>query len=316
GETPMSEILDSLPPGLLEGALRVALVALGGAVLVWLTSRFIAGLEGWIRTEGELGPTEGEKRVRTLGNVVRYTVTLLAVIVVVVTILAEVGIELAPLLATAGVAGIVIGLGAQNLVRDWIAGVFVLLENQYAVGDVVQIGGTSGPIGTVERITLRMTQMRDIHGNVHFVPNGEVRIATNMTKEWSKALLDVGVAYKEDVDRVMEVLRGVGDEMAEDETWGQRLLEPLAVLGVQQFADSAVLIRISFKTLPLQQWEVARELRRRIKIRFDEEGIEIPFPHRTLYVGTGEAGTLRVDAAAGPATPAPGEPGATEPEQG
>lgn len=274
-----------------QTTMQLLLILVAAMAGIWLTQRFANRIDSYVRTGGDLGPTEGEKRLRTLANIVRYTITILIVAVALMMILRQTGIDVGPLLAGAGIAGVVLGFGAQNIVRDYLAGIFILMENQYAVADVIEVAGVAG---RVEKVTLRMTQLRDLSGSVHVVPNGEIKVVTNFTKEWSKALLDVGVAYKEDVDRVMEILQEVGVEMADDETWGPRLLEPVNVMGVQDFSDSAVVIRMNLKTVPDMRWDVARELRRRIKNRFDQEDIEIPFPHRTLYVGTGASGTLEV----------------------
>lgn len=273
-------------------SVRVLLVVLLTMLALRLTARLAARADSLIQERGELEPDDGVKRRRTLANTVRYSINALIYIVALITILHETGVDIAPLLAGAGVVGIVIGLGAQNLMRDSLAGLFVLIEHQYDVGDWVNIAGVGGK---VEKVTLRMTQLRDVDGNVHFVPNGQAAVVTNMTKEWARAKLDVGVAYKEDVDRVIEVLGEVGLEMASDEEWKDLLLEPMEIPGVQDLGESSVVIRVLFKTMPDEKWKVARELRRRIKKRFDAEGIEIPFPHRTLYMGTAEGGRLRVD---------------------
>jgi small conductance mechanosensitive channel len=182
------------------------------------------------------------------------------------------------------VAGIAIGFGAQNLVRDFLAGVFVILEDQYRVGDVVRIAGIAG---LVEDINLRRTILRDLDGIVHVVPNGEVRTASNFTKEKSRVNLDIVVAYKEDLDRVIEVLNRVGKELSEDPYFGPLITQPIQVLGVNEFQDSGIAIKVLGETRPIRQWEVAREFRKRVKKAFDQEGIEIPFPHRTIYWGTG-----------------------------
>jgi small conductance mechanosensitive channel len=191
----------------------------------------------------------------------------------------EFGMDITPLLAGAGVAGLAIGFGAQSLIKDVIAGFFILMEDQFHVGDVIQAAGVSGQ---VEHITLRMTIVRDLHGAVHFIPNGEIKVASNLTKEWSRAVLEVGVGYEEDIDHVITVLNEVNRSLADDETFGKLVLEPPQVLGVEALADSQVTIRILAKTLPLQQWDVARELRRRIKGAFDREGIQVPYPHRVV----------------------------------
>jgi small conductance mechanosensitive channel len=209
-------------------------------------------------------------------------------------IITECGVNIGPLLAGAGIAGVAIGFGAQSLVKDVISGFFLLMENQIRVGDVANIAGISG---LVEAINLRTTRLRDLEGRVHIIPNGEIAVATNFTRDWSRALVEIGVAYKEDVDNVISVLKDVGEEMRNDPAYKEIILEPLTVLGVDSFGDSSVNIRVFFKTLPIKQWEVAREFRKRVKKAFDEKGIEIPFPHRTIYMGEGEnKGELQVKA--------------------
>jgi len=202
-------------------------------------------------------------------------------------ILKEIGIEIAPILATAGVGGLALGFGAQSLVKDVISGFFLLLEDQVRVGDLVQVDGRAGP---VEKITLRTISIRDISGNVHVVPNGSVNVVMNMTKDYSRYVFDVGVAHREDPDEVFAVLREIGEEMQKDSKFGPLILEPLEILGVDSFAASAVIIKARIKTLPIKQWEVGREFNRRMKKRFDEVGIEMPFPHVTLYPGEDKRG--------------------------
>jgi small-conductance mechanosensitive channel len=172
-------------------------------------------------------------------------------------------------------------------VKDLISGFFILLYDQIRVGDVVQIAGKGG---LVENINLKMVRLRDLAGNVYFVPNGEIGVVTNMTKEYSMFVFDVGVAYREDVDEVMEVLKKIDEELRADPKFASDILAPLEILGVDQFADSAVVIKARTKTLPIKQWGVAREFNRRMKKRFDELNIEIPFPHVTLYMGEGKKG--------------------------
>jgi small conductance mechanosensitive channel len=191
-------------------------------------------------------------------------------------------IEIGPLLAGVGVAGLAISFGAQSLVKDVISGFFILLENQFSVGDIVEINGVGG---VVERMTMRVVMLRDVQGTLHVIPNGSIGVVSNRTRGWSRAVLDIGVAYKEDVDAVIRVLRDVVTELWRDEAWRPLLTEEPAVWGVEALADSAVTIRLVAATLPARQWEVARELRRRIKNRFDRDGIEIPFPQRTLHLG-------------------------------
>lgn len=223
-----------------------------------------------------------EKRVKTLiGLLLTIGLTLVWVISIVMG-LDQIGLDITPIIASAGIVGLAVGFGAQNLVRDVINGFFIILENQVGVGDVAVVNGTGG---LVEAISFRTITLRDLTGTVHIFPNGTITTLSNMTKEFSYYLLDIGVAYKEDTDRVTAVIKEVGKELQEDPELGPNILEPIEVLGVDQFGDSAVVIKARLKTLPIKQWMVGREYRRRLKKAFDEKGIEIPFPHRTLYMG-------------------------------
>lgn len=232
------------------------------------------------KTEDVPGSTS--KRVTTLTGVLR-TITVGAVWTVVIVIaLAQLGLNIGPILAGAGIVGLAVGFGAQNLVRDIISGFFIILENQIRVGDVAIINGTGG---LVEAVTFRTVVLRDLSAVVHVFPNGTINTLSNMTKGWSHYLIDMGVAYKEDTDNVVEVMRQVDAEMRADPEYGPFMLEPIEILGVDKFADSAVVIKARLKTQPIRQWFVGREYNRRIKKAFDAAGIEIPFPHRTLYMG-------------------------------
>ena len=226
-----------------------------------------------------------EQRARTLGSLLNNIALVVISVVAMIMIIRAFGIDVGPLLAAAGVVGLAVSFGAQSLVKDVISGTFILIEGQYGIGDVIRIGDTAG---MVEKITLRTTVLRDLHGIVHIFPNGQIDRVSNLTKTWSRTVLDIGVAYREDVDRVIAVLRELGAELRGDPQWGPLLIDDPEVLGVESFGDSAVTIRMTAKTIPLKQWEVARELRRRIKKRFDAEGIEIPFPHLTFYWGEGQ----------------------------
>jgi small conductance mechanosensitive channel len=268
---------------LVASGLRVLLVLVG----VWVGAKLARrGIEAWSRRAVARAEAKEEveltKRLHTLAGLAKLVATLAIAAVGGAVVLGELGVNLGPILATAGVLGLAVGFGAQSLVKDVISGLFMLVENQFNVGDVATLGGVTG---VVERSTLRLTVLRDLEGRVHYVPNGQVGVVTNYTKHWSRALLDIGVAYKEDVDHVNQVLTRVGAELADDPDFRSLILEPLEILGVDAFADSAVVIKVMFKTKPLQQWAVAREFRRRIKQAFDAEGIEIPFPHRTVYLG-------------------------------
>lgn len=231
--------------------------------------------------------TEAKKRAETLGSVVRYTAQVVIWGIAVMMILGALGIDIGPVLAAAGVLGLAVGFGAQSLVQDVISGFFILLEDQVRVGDVVDIAGKSG---VVERLNLRMVVLRDLSGNVHYVRNNQIDVVTNMTKEFSYYVFDIGVAYREDVDEVIKIIRRVGAELRGDPDYQDDILDDLEVLGVDGLGDSAVVIKARFKTKPIQQWRVGREFNRRLKAAFDAEGIEIPFPHMTVYMGEDKDG--------------------------
>jgi moderate conductance mechanosensitive channel len=237
-----------------------------------------------------------EQRSRTLASLLNNVGVIVIALVAILTILNNF-MEIGPLLASIGILGLAVSFGAQSLMKDLISGTFMLAEGQVAVGDVVKVRDTAG---LVEKITLRTLVLRDVHGVVHVIPNGTVDTLSNLTKSWSRAVLEIGVAYKEDVDRVMDVMLDEAMVMFHDPDWAPVLVEEPVVPGVERFDDSAVTIRIMFKTLPLKQWEVGREYRRRIKKRFDAEGIEIPFPHRTMYWGPGQSPVPTAEAQPGP----------------
>ncbi|HEX6750554.1 MAG TPA: mechanosensitive ion channel domain-containing protein [Longimicrobium sp.] len=267
------------PEVLLGSALRIAGAVLVAFVLWWVLRLVIRRIEKSLGTPQPGALTVSEQRTRTLVGLLRSVGRVIIFVIFLFMLMSAVGLDLGPLLAGAGVVGLAISFGAQSLVKDVISGLFILIENQIAVGDVVRIEGVSG---AVERMTLRVVVLRDVHGVVHIVPNGEIKKVSNLTRTWSRVVLDVGVAYKEDVDRVMEVMRSVGGELWDDDQWRPLLVEPVEVPGVESFGESSVTIRMMAKTLPLKQWDVARELRRRLKRRFDQEEIEIPFPHQKL----------------------------------
>lgn len=265
---------------LATSGLRIVVISVVLMVVLSLVKRLTARFRRLY--EGRLpGPSE-IKRADTLASVVRDVARIVAMAVGGMMILSEVGVDLKPLLAAAGLGGLAIGFGAQSLVKDVISGFFILLEDSVRVGDVVEIAGVGG---LVEEVKLRTITLRDLSGNVHVVPNGAVDKVKNMTKGYSFYLFDVGVAYREDVDEVMAVLKEIAAELQADPTYAADILEPLEMLGVDQFADSAVIIKCRIKTRPIQQWRIGREMNRRIKKTFDAKGIEIPFPHRTIYWG-------------------------------
>ena len=235
------------------------------------------------------------KRAATLTGILR-TIALSAIwAIIIIESLQLVGLDIAPILAGAGILGLAVGFGAQNLVRDLISGFFIILEDQVRLGDVAVINGTGG---AVETITFRTISLRDFSGVVHIFPNGGITTLSNMTKDWSAFVLDMGVAYREDTDRVVEVMRAVGDGLRQDQAFGALIIEPIEIVGVENFADSAVTIRARIKTKPAEQWKVGREYRRRLKKAFDAQRIEIPFPMRTLLLGEDHP-PLKVEVIAG-----------------
>ncbi len=247
------------------------------------------------------------QRARTLLPLARTTTGVVLTALAGLTILSELGVNIGPLLAGAGVIGLAVGFGSQTLVKDLVTGIFILSEDQIAVGDVVTAGGHSG---LVESLTIRTVRLRSLDGNVHIIPYSEVTAVENFTKDFSRYVFEVGVAYREDVDEVAEVLKAIGAEMQADETFGPKIINPLEVLGVDSFGDNAVVIKARITTLPIEQWTVGREFNRRMKKRFDELGIEIPFPHRTIYFGIdkqGDAPPARVRLNRTDALPAPGK---------
>jgi small conductance mechanosensitive channel len=202
-------------------------------------------------------------------------------------ILDQLGVNTTPILAGAGIVGLAVGFGSQTLVKDLINGLFILFEESIRVGDYADVGKNEG---IVEAVGLRTVRLRDVSGNFHVVPNSSIDTVTNMTKEFSRTVIDVGVAYKEDVDEVMDILREIGEEMRNDPEYGEKILEPLEIFGLHKFDDSAIVIRARMTTKPLKQWGLKREFNRRVKKVFDERGIEIPFPHRTIYMGEPKEG--------------------------
>jgi len=221
-----------------------------------------------------------EKRGHTIAQLLRSVGRVMIVLVAMLLTL-DVFIEIGPLLAGAGIAGLAISFGAQSLVKDVITGFFALVEGQYAVGDIIEAGGKTG---TVERMTLRVVMLRDLQGVLHTIPNGQITTVSNLTRGWARSVVDVGVAYESDVDRALEVFADEARLMARDDRWRTIIEGEPDVMGVNDLADSAVIIRTRFQTTAGDQWAVAREFRRRIKNRLDREGIEIPFPQRTVHL--------------------------------
>jgi moderate conductance mechanosensitive channel len=240
-----------------------------------------------IRLSARMHNPEQVRRAETLGRALRYLLSVIVVLTAGMLTLAQLGVSIAPILGAAGVAGLAIGFGAQSLVKDYFSGFFLLLENQLAKGDVVQVADKAG---LVEDVTLRYVQLRDYDGNVHFVPNGLISTVTNMSRDFAYAVIDVSVAYQEDLDEVYAAITATAEQLRADAAFGPRILGGLEIAGVERWADSAVIVRCRFKVQSLQQWSVRREYLRRLKCDFDARGIEIPFPHLTLYAGSPKRG--------------------------
>ena len=267
-----------------QSGLRILLIAALAYALVRAVTLIVQRFEHEVNRGAGLDALERAKRAKTLGSLVKNVATALVVGVAILMVLRELGIDIAPVLAGAGVAGLAIGFGAQTLVRDIISGFFLILEDQVRVGDVAAINGQGG---LVEAINLRTIVLRDSEGTVHVFPNGAINTLANRSKDFSFYVIDLGISYREDPDRVTGVLREIGASMQADDRYGPMILAPIEVFGVNAFGDWAVQLQFRIKTVPQKQWEVGRELRRRILKVFEERGIEIPFPERFV--------TMKVD---------------------
>src|SRR4030043_204565 len=278
----MSEIFKNITTWLTTSGIKVLGILIALIILSQMSKWIVKWIERFIPEKDSLQAAEAKKRANTLGNILRHALIIAISFIALLMVLGELGIQLGPLLATAGIGALAIGFGAQSLVKDVISGFFIILENQYRIGDAIEVAGVSG---LVESVSLRRTVLRDLEGRVHTIPNGEIKIVSNLSKEWSRSVLDVGISYREDIDQVIDLLSRIGRELEAEEPYKNAILGPLQILGIEKFGESQLVIRMMIKTIPLKQWEVGRELRRRIKNRFDEKGIQIPFPHRVLIWG-------------------------------
>jgi moderate conductance mechanosensitive channel len=289
-------------PAWVEIALRVIVILAVALVAFFLLRRLVhvSVRELIERRAAEsdaeaMPPVELERRVNTVARLVVRVGGAVILAIAGLTALGQFGIDIGPAIAGLGVVGIAVGLGAQTLVRDWLAGVFVVLENQYSEGDIVRIAGVDG---IVESFSLRKTTLRDLDGTVHTVPNGAIVVASNLTRLWARVNMDIGVAYDTDIDLATDVINQVGTELHADPDWGPRLLEPPTVVRVNALADSAVTLKVLGQVRPAEQWAVAGELRKRILAAFGRSGIEIPFPHRVIVSRGGPGETDAAAAAA------------------
>lgn len=262
-------------------AASILLILVLGYLGIRLVRALASGLARALDDKGLVRIDARAQHRATIVRTVNRVGTLIIVVIVALTILAELGIPVAPLLASAGVAGVAVGLGAQSLIKDVLAGLFILLEDQFAIGDLVTIAGVTG---TVEEMSLRRTTVRDFNGTLYVVPNSEIKVVANASKDWSRVIVDVGVAYETDLGRAMAVLSEAGEAVASAPEFHADVLEPPQVMGVMNLADSWVTLRIAIKVKAGAQWAISRELRKQIKEAFEREGIDIPYPQRVVHL--------------------------------
>ncbi|HOB83218.1 MAG TPA: mechanosensitive ion channel family protein [Bacteroidales bacterium] len=272
---------ESILPWLLDHGLKIVFIAVAAWLLNKILSRIIIRTVRVAIVANENMSKEGEKKredtlIRIFNGALRIVILILAILM----ILQELGLKIGPLIAGAGIVGLAVGFGGQYLIRDIISGLFLILENQYRIGDSIDINGVSG---LVEDISLRKTTLRDINGTVHHIPHGEIKLVSNLSKNYARVNLDIGISYNTDLDHAISVINRTGKELAEDPAFSDSIISPPQFLRVNDFADSAVILKILGDTKPLKQWEVTGEMRKRLKIAFDREGIEIPFPQRVIH---------------------------------
>jgi small conductance mechanosensitive channel len=275
------KMLDYIMIWLTTHGIRVLMILLGMWILILIAK--IIGKRIIVITSDDDPTTENERerRAKTLVQIFNLVVRTVVIVFGGISILKELGFDIGPVLAGAGIIGLAIGFGSQSLVKDIVSGFFLILENQIRVGDVVKIADISG---VVERITLRIVVLRDMEGVMHVIPNGEIKTLSNMSYGWSRAVVTVSVAYKEDIVRVMTVLKNLAMQLYKDEKYKGDIIEEPTILGIDSLENSSVNIKVLFKTEPLTQWDIARDFRLRLKAEFDRLGIEIPFPQRTIHI--------------------------------
>ena len=273
--------IEYLVPWLLSHGIKIVFIAVGVLILNKILYKVIEKtIRIAVRSDGFSSKEAEEKRENTLINIFTLTLKTLLFLMAAMMILGEFGVEIGPILAAAGIVGLAFGFGGQYLIRDIITGLFIIMENQYRIGDVININGTGG---LVEAITLRKTTLRDLNGTVHHIPHGEIKTVANLTKDFSRVNMNLGISYSSNLEHVIKVVNQVGIELAEDPDFKNSIISPIQFVRVDDFADSAIVIKMLGDTQVLKQWEVAGEFRKRLKIAFDREGIEIPFPQRVIH---------------------------------
>lgn len=273
--------IELIIPWLLSHGIRIIVIAVGAFLLNRIISRvIIKAVRVAVVPDSSSSEESEKKREDTLIRIFNGAMGIAILLLAVMMILQETGLEIGPLLAGAGIVGLAFGFGGQYLIRDIISGLFIILENQYRIGDVVNLNGTGG---LVEDISLRMTTLRDMNGTVHHIPHGEIKIVSNLSKNFARVNLNLGIAYNSNLEHVINIINRTGNELAEDPLFSDFIITPPQFLRVEDFADSAIIVKILGETKPLRQWEISGELRKRIKIAFDNEGIEIPHPQMVIH---------------------------------
>lgn len=271
---------NTILPWLETSGIRILFIIAGAFLAHWLINRFMSkAIRRAVPTSGFLTKEAEKKREDTLIGLFKGVARVLIFIIATLMVLGEFSVDVGPLLAGAGIAGVALGFGAQYLVRDLISGFFIVLENQYRVGDVVCFGETCGE---VQSINLRTTILRDLDGVVHHIPNGEIKISSNMSKDFARININIGVDYKTDIDEAIAIINNVGEEMAKDPNWQDKIKTPPQFLRVNELGESSIVLKVLGETKPLEQWAVTGELRKRIKQAFDKHNIEIPYPHQVI----------------------------------
>ena len=280
-EENLTKWTEKIIPWLLDHGVKILIVASAAYVLNIILTRIVARTIRIAVVADETMTAEGEKkREDTLIHISNGAIRITLLIIALLTILQEMGLKIGPILAGAGVVGLAVGFGAQYLIRDIITGLFIILENQYRIGDVIKIDQTDG---TVESITLRLTSLRDMDGTVHHIPHGEIKRVSNLSKRFARVNLDVGISYNSDLEHVIKVVNQTGNDLAVDPLFKDSIITPPQFLRVNKFADSSIVVKITGETRVLKQWEITGELRKRLKIAFDKEGIEIPLPQLVIH---------------------------------
>lgn len=272
---------EQIIPWLFSHGLRIVLIIIIAFVLDRVLQRIVSrAVRASVRPDENTSPDAEKKREDTLIRIFSGALNILITVLALMMVLQETGVEVGPLIAGAGIVGLAVGFGGQYLIRDIITGLFLMLENQYRIGDIVTIEGLSG---MVQDISLRKTTLRDINGTVHHIPHGSITKVSNQSKDFSRVNLDIGVAYKTDIGHLAEVINRTGNELAADPAFSDSIISPPQFVRIGEFADSAIIVKILGDTRPHRQWEVAGELRRRLKEAFEKEGIEIPFPQTVIH---------------------------------